>query len=84
MSRTETALADQRVTAIVALAAFCAPVLADEDEEAVTDMEFLEYLGSWEETDEEWQLLDDAVMVERKDAPQDTVEDSASEKEDEG
>ena len=60
------------------------PAWADDEEEPVTDMEFLEYLGSWEESDEEWQLLDDLVMVNREDAPVDRTEEGATETEDEG
>jgi hypothetical protein len=37
-----------------------APVFADEgDDEALPDMAFLEYLGSWETSDEEWTWLAD-------------------------
>ncbi len=31
--------------------------IAAADEEAMPDMEFLEYLGSWEDSDEDWVLL---------------------------
>ena len=31
------------------------------DDEIMPDMEFLEYLGSWEESDEDWVLLTDIV-----------------------
>lgn len=34
----------------------CSGVVAAEDEQP--DMEFLEYLGSWEESDEDWLLFD--------------------------
>ncbi len=64
--------------------AVCAPALANDDEEAVTDMEFLEYLGSWEESDEEWQLLDETVTVDRKDAPPEETDEGAPETENEG
>ena len=37
---------------------FCSMVLAADDE--IPDMEFLEYLGSWEESDEEWLIFADA------------------------
>ena len=30
------------------------------DEEMTRDVEFIEYLGLWEESDEEWLMLDDA------------------------
>ncbi|MEM7503673.1 MAG: hypothetical protein AAF417_16600 [Pseudomonadota bacterium] len=29
------------------------------DDEALPDLDFLEYLGSWEESDEEWLLFED-------------------------
>ncbi len=64
--------------------AACAPALADDEEEAVTDMEFLEYLGSWEGSDEEWQVLDEVVMVERKEAPSEETDEGAPETENEG
>ena len=42
--------------------ALCGTASAAAEEEEVPDMEFLEYLGLWEEADEDWQLLDaDAV-----------------------
>lgn len=34
----------------------CSGVVAADDEQP--DMEFLEYLGSWEESDEDWLLFD--------------------------
>ena len=37
---------------------FCSLVLAADDE--IPDMEFLEYLGSWEESDEEWIIFADS------------------------
>ncbi len=45
-----------------------APDAAD-DADAVPDMEFLEYLGSWEESDEEWILFagEDDVPARRAD-----------------
>jgi hypothetical protein len=35
--------------------------VAGDDEEP--DMDFLEYLGMWEETDEEWLLLDEVTLA---------------------
>ena len=43
----------------VLLLAICATVLAADDE--VPDMEFLEYLGMWEESDEEWLALEEPL-----------------------
>jgi hypothetical protein len=34
------------------------------EEEAAPDAEFLEYLGMWDESDEDWVLLDDTQVVE--------------------
>jgi hypothetical protein len=39
-------------------------VLADEGE--VPDIEFLEYLGSWEESDEDWVLFTEEIAEETK------------------
>ncbi len=39
-----------------------AGAIADEDE--VPDIEFLEYLGMWEESDEDWLLLDEDAVAE--------------------
>jgi hypothetical protein len=45
----------------------CGVVVADDEK---PDMEFLEYLGSWEESDEDWLLFDvrdgEAVAVEEE------------------
>jgi len=61
----------------------CSLVLAADDE--IPDMEFLEYLGSWEESDEEWLIFagaSDTTEEERSD-PVPQGEESA-EKDDEG
>ena len=84
MRATETALADERTAVFVALAVCCAPAWADDEKEPVTDMEFLEYLGSWDETDEEWQLLDGVIMAEQEEASVETTDDGAPETENEG
>ena len=33
------------------------------EEESTPDMEFLEYLGMWEESDEDWLILDEALTA---------------------
>ena len=38
----------------------CSGIVVAEDEE-MPDMEFLEYLGSWEESDEDWLLFDEST-----------------------
>ncbi|MCP4332498.1 MAG: hypothetical protein GY785_07555 [Gammaproteobacteria bacterium] len=35
-------------------------------EEEVPDVEFLEYLGMWEVSDEDWQLLEGEMTVDRE------------------
>jgi hypothetical protein len=42
----------------------CGLVLADEEGEEAPDMEFLEYLGYWEESDEEWLMFEGPVTAE--------------------
>ena len=42
----------------------CGPVLADEEGEEAPEMEFLEYLGYWEESDEEWLMFEGPVTAE--------------------
>jgi hypothetical protein len=37
------------------------------EEEPAPDAEFLEYLGMWEETDEDWMLLDNTQIAETQD-----------------
>ena len=42
----------------------CLAAAAMAEEEPPPDAEFLEYLGMWEETDEDWLLLNDITLVE--------------------
>ena len=44
----------------------CTSVSAFAEEEEVPDMDFLEYLGLWEESDEDWQLLNDDVVADNE------------------
>ena len=59
--------------------------VAEEQAEPAPEVEFLEYLGMWELTDEDWQLLDEeetAVATERSEpAPEG---EASTETEDEG
>ena len=49
------------------------------------DAEFLEYLGMWEETDEEWVFQDDLLTAENEERSDAATEDEESpENEDEG
>ena len=54
----------ERVVALL-VGALClgTAALAEEDEPS-PDAEFLEYLGMWEETDEDWLILDQARAAE--------------------
>lgn len=47
-----------RAALLLGSAALVGAAAAEEDEQE-PDMAFLEYLGMWEETDEEWQLFDE-------------------------
>ena len=62
---------------------FCCLALAADDE--IPDMEFLEYLGSWEESDEDWLILAEATepVADKRSDPAPEGEESA-EKDDEG
>ena len=44
----------------------CTSVSAFAEEEEVPDMDFLEYLGLWEESDEDWQLLNEDVVADNE------------------
>ncbi len=56
----------------------CTGVVAADDE-VVPEMEFLEYLGSWEESDEDWVLFIDTVTEQV--ASEDTRTDPAKKEE---
>ena len=57
-------------------------VLAADEEDP--DVEFLEYLGMWEESDEEWMILDEVTLAENDKRSDPASEDEESpEKEDE-
>lgn len=74
----------RRLGIMIAVAAACGPAIANEEE--VTDMEFLEYLGSWEESDEEWTLFDEPVVaaeMEKAAAAMDEEAEAPAEKDDE-
>jgi hypothetical protein len=57
-------------------------VVAADGEEP--DMDFLEYLGMWEESDEEWLILDEVTLADNEKRSDPALEDEESlEKEDE-
>lgn len=59
--------------------------VAEEPAEPAPEVEFLEYLGMWEQTDEDWQLIDEvgAVVAEERNEPAPEGE-ASTETEDEG
>ena len=82
-------LVRNKISALLFGAALCSTTAAfaecdkDRDEES-PDMAFLEYLGMWEESDEEWQLLNENIVAENEERS-DPVPDSevSTENEDE-
>ncbi|MBU2676144.1 MAG: hypothetical protein KJP16_03605 [Gammaproteobacteria bacterium] len=58
-------LADRTLRALAWGALLCggAAFAAEED---VPDLEFLEYLGMWEESDEDWLILDERMTVDNE------------------
>lgn len=77
--------ARRQVVSLVCGLCFGAVAGAQEQPETDPEAEFLEYLGMWEQTDEEWLLHDDAetVVVKERSEPAPEGEDS-TEIEDEG
>ncbi len=55
--------------------------LADDDE--LPDADFLEYLGSWEASDEEWLIFEEADQVARRESGSETDEDESKGKDNE-
>lgn len=55
--------ADRTLRAVVCGLALCSSVAIGAEEDETLDVEFLEYLGMWEETDEEWLLLDETMTA---------------------
>ena len=58
--------AEHTVRAVLCGLALCggAPVLAEDED--VPDMEFLEYLGMWEESDEDWLIVNEAITADNE------------------
>ena len=72
-----------RKLAVGGLLLFCSLGLAADEE--VPDVEFLEYLGLWEESDEEWLIFADADEAKEEEKRSDPVPqgEESTEKEDE-
>jgi hypothetical protein len=63
--RTLTDMSAEKAAAIACLLLGTGTVLADEAD--MPDPDFLEYLGFWEESDEDWLLFDEPVTAEVED-----------------
>ncbi len=77
-------LADRRLTLLTCALCVGTAAFAEEATEEELDVEFLEYLGMWEETDEEWLLHEGTLaadLEERSDPVPDGEE--STEQEDE-
>ena len=76
-------LADRGLGMVVCGLLVCSGVAAAEEED-VPDMDFLEYLGMWEESDEDWQILEETMTVDNEERSDPVAEGEESmEKEDE-
>ena len=54
----------QTILCGIALGTSTNAIAAAENEDALPDMEFLEYLGMWETSDEEWLLMEETEVAE--------------------
>ncbi len=75
---------DRRLTLLACALCFGAPAFAEEGTDEL-DAEFLEYLGMWEESDEEWLLHEDTLAAADLEERSDPVPDGeeSTEQEDE-
>ncbi len=55
-------LASRSVPTLLCGIVLCVPALGVEEQ--APDLAFLEYLGMWEESDEDWLLVDEETMAE--------------------
>ena len=77
--------AERHVALLVCGLCLGAVAVAEEQTEPAPDVEFLEYLGMWDQTDEDWQLLDEDETAVAKERSEPAPEGEAStETEDEG
>ena len=75
--------ADSAYRAIVCGLLLCGGLVVAEDAEA-PELDFLEYLGMWEESDEEWQILEETLTAENEERTDPVPEgEESTEKEDE-
>ncbi len=52
--------------------------IAAAEEEDLPDMEFLEYLGMWEESDEDWQIFEETMTADNEERSDPVAEDKES------
>jgi len=58
--------ADRTLGAMLCGLVLCSGSALGAGEDEVPDLEFLEYLGMWEETDEDWLLLDETMTADNE------------------
>ncbi len=63
--------------AIAGLIVLATGTAAFADVDELPDADFLEYLGSWEESDEEWLIFDETDQVARTESGNETDEDES-------
>ena len=69
-------------TLVCSVLLFGGLVLAEEAE--APELDFLEYLGMWEESDEEWQVLEESLRADNEERSEPVPEgEESTEKEDE-
>ena len=73
-------------TLLLGIALFASvDAIAEAESDEVPDIEFLEYLGLWEETDEDWLLLEDEEVADNDERSDPVPEgEESTETEDEG
>jgi len=59
--------ADTITRALLCGLALCGADVALAADDEAPDADFLEYLGLWEESDEDWVIIDDVTMAENED-----------------
>ena len=65
-----------RTVAVTALLLGCSLVLAADEE--IPDPDFLEYLGMWDESDEDWVIFDEPVTADAEERSDSEPEDDES------
>lgn len=66
-----------RLRALAGLIVLASGTAAFADDEALPDADFLEYLGSWEESDEEWLIFADGDQQARAESGNETDDDES-------